>query len=472
MTPTVFGYLVVAVALILMSGSITSMLCLVLITSLFAAASALDLPALGGASVTPASLAILFLVLRVILSPAGRFAIVARALQQNPCLAFFCIYGAATAFLLPALFSHTISVPQLRESGNTLGNLFATSPVQFSSQNITTAVYLLGTFFVSLSACIACGLERQSNRLLDTIFLVSWCHIAFGILDVILSKLGLHEWLDVFRNGSYLQLNQDIGGFQRVAGIFPEPSAYAAYGFAFLVVNVELWMRNEKPKLTGATSIAMLIMLLMTTSSTAYVSIAAYAIILLLRLLFTPMQLSFLKKINLFGIAGIAITVLLSFEVFLPAMSALMLNILQQMTLQKLNTVSGMQRTFWAQRGWDAFWSTNWIGIGAGSFRSSGLISAVAGSCGLLGLLALFGSVLAVLKPLQKQTHNVQVAGGQHITAAFGWAAAVGLVPQLIGAPTPDPGILFGIFSGVAVSQLITAHAAKRVAMPADIRTY
>jgi hypothetical protein len=473
MSPTVFGYLVVGAALILMFGSITSMLSLVLIASLFGAASAVDLPGLGGASVTPASVAILFLALRVSLSSAGRFPVIAKAIQQNPYLAFFCIYSAATAFLLPELFSHTINVPPLRDVGNAVGNLFATSPVQFSSQNITTAVYLLSTLLVSLSAYIACAYERHMDKLLITIFAVSWCHIGFGILDIVLSNFGVRSWLDVFRTANYFQLNQDIGGVQRVAGIFPESSAYATYGFTFFVLSVELWMRNQKKVLSGITAIGMLAILLLTTSSTAYVSIAAYAIVLPLRMIFTRTRLAFAKAVILIAIGGICVTALLSIEVFLPAMGALMFDILQQMTFQKLNTASGLQRSFWAQKGWEAFWSTDWIGIGAGSFRSSGLISSVAGSCGILGLLALFGSVWRVLNPLQDQTHNVLTPDkADRISAAFGWAAVVGLIPQMLGAPTPDPGIMFGIFSGVAVSRLIVQTNLQRAAVQRGIRTY
>jgi hypothetical protein len=452
MTPTIFGFLIIAAALFFMRASITAMLGLVLVSSLLGAASAVNLPGLGGANITPASLALLFLVLRILLSPAGGFPIVAGAFQQNIALAFFCIYGAATAFIFPSLFYHTINVPQLRAIG---GGIFGTAPVEFSSQNITTSVYLLGTFLGFLSAYIACSLERRSDSLLRTVSLVSWLHIGFGILDIVLSKIGQHDLLDFFRNASYSQLNQDIGGIQRVAGIFPEASAYASFGFAFLVVNVELWMRGERQRLTGFTALTMLIMLLLTTSSTAYVSIAIYAALLVLRMLFTPMHLPFAKKLNLVTIGLVAITILLVLEVFMPAMSALMFDILQQMTFQKLHSVSGIQRTFWAHKGWEAFWSSNWIGIGAGSFRSSGLLSSVAGSLGVLGLLTLFGSVWTTLKPLRPQTHMVNTQESERIKAAFGWTAVLMLVPGLFGAPSPDPSLLFGLFAGIAASKIV-----------------
>jgi hypothetical protein len=46
------------------------------------------------------------------------------------------------------------------------------------------------------------------------------------------------------------------------------------------------------------------------------------------------------------------------------------------------------------------------------------------------------------------------VTEDQAIRASFGWAAIFALLPALLGLPTPDPGILFGIFAGVASSDL------------------
>jgi hypothetical protein len=467
MTPTIFGYLFAAAAIACMAASITTMLGLVLVASLMGAASALSLNGLGGASVTPASLVLLFLVLRILMSPAGQFSIVAKAFQQNMFFSFFCLYGAATAFLFPTVFFHALNVPPLRTVG---GGLFATAPVEFSSQNITTAVYLVGTYLASLSACIAYALERRENKLLNAVAIVSWAHIGFGVMDIVFTRIGLRDALEFFRNAHYQQLAQDIGGIQRVAGIFPEASAYAAFAFSFLVLNAELWMRNIRPALTGTTAFALLIMSMLTTSSTAYVSIAIYALLLLVRIFFTPMRLALGKSLVLGAIALAAITVLLILEVFMPAMSNFLIEILNQLTLQKLHTVSGMQRTFWAQKGWEAFWTSEWIGIGAGSFRSSGLISAVAGSLGAVGLAALGGSVWVILRPMRAQTYDVQTTGNVALRSAFAWAATFTLVPALFSLPSPDPGLIFGVFSGIAVSNLPTALGTKAISLPSLAR--
>jgi hypothetical protein len=168
----------------------------------------------------------------------------------------------------------------------------------------------------------------------------------------------------------------------------------------------------------------------------------------------TPLRLPVSKKIILGLIAAVSGTILLTLEVFVPAMSRLMLDILQQMTFGKLHSLSGIQRTFWADRAWAAFWASNWIGVGAGSLRSSGLLSAIAGSMGLIGIIAFLGAAWMVLRPTRLVTHRVQVSEDQGIRASFAWAAVFALVPALLSMPTPDPGLLFGIFAGVASSDL------------------
>jgi hypothetical protein len=247
---------------------------------------------------------------------------------------------------------------------------------------------------------------------------------------------------------------------QRVAGIFPEPSAYASYAFAFFVLNTELWMRAERPKMTGITSVALLIMLMLTTSTTAYVSVAGYALILLLRMWFTPLKLPLAKNMGLAIVASVAGTALLALEVFLPAMNKLMLEILQEMTVSKMHSMSGIQRSFWARKAWEAFWGSSWIGVGPGSLRSSGIISAIAGSMGVVGIITFVGALWSILKPMKTQTHRVEVSPEQRLRASFAWAAILSLIPAAVAQSTVDPGIVFGIFAGLASSDFLAKPSA------------
>ncbi|MEJ0022943.1 MAG: hypothetical protein WDN76_05520 [Alphaproteobacteria bacterium] len=106
-------------------------------------------------------------------------------------------------------------------------------------------------------------------------------------MDIVSFQAGA-DFLDVFRNGLYAQLDQSTAGLRRVAGIFPEASVYAAYGFMLLVFNVELWLRGILPRWSGTGAVAMATILLISTSSSAYIGLASYAIVLLTRLGLVP----------------------------------------------------------------------------------------------------------------------------------------------------------------------------------------
>ncbi|HEX4273551.1 MAG TPA: hypothetical protein VHZ32_19320, partial [Rhizomicrobium sp.] len=382
-------------------------------------------------------------------SPLGQAPLVLGAVKQNIFLVAFAVYGVLMAFLLPRVFHHSFNVPSLRVLSL---DLYAVSPVQFSSQNITTSVYIIGTMLAALASTLAVQFEHKENKIVSAILWVSWIHIGFGLLDIIFTRAGHATWLDIFRNGSYAQLSQDVGAVHRVSGIFPEPSAYAGYGFGLFVANTELWLRNERSRQTGLAALAMVIMLLVTTSSTAYFSIVLYAILIALRAIATPMRLAPKKLVYLSVFAFLFFTSLLAVTVFFPALSKLMIEVGDEMTFRKMNSSSGLQRAFWAHEGWMAFWKTNAIGIGPGSFRSSGLISSIAGSAGFIGLL-LFGLYLFnILRPFRAISHRCDLTGGLKVRSAMAWTAVLSLIPASASAASPDPGLVFGIFAGIAMA--------------------
>lgn len=449
MIPTVFGVLVTVFALWVMFRPATDMMILVIFASLLGGASAINLPALGGSSITPANFALVFLTLRILLSPLGRAPLVLGAVKQNIFLVAFAVYGALMAFLLPRVFYHSLNVPSLRVMSL---EIYAVSPVQFSSQNITTSVYMIGTMLAALASTLAVQFEHKENKIVSAILWVSWIHIGFGLLDIVFTRMGHGAWLDIFRNGSYAQLSQDVGAVHRVSGVFPEPSVYAGYGFGLFVATTELWLRGERSRQTGLAALAMVIMLLVTTSSTAYFSIVLYGLLIAVRAMITPMRLAPRKLVYLSSFAFLFFTSLLAVTVFFPALSKLMVEVVDEMTFRKLNSISGLQRAFWAHEGWMAFWKTNLIGIGPGSFRSSGLIAATAGSTGFIGLL-LFGLYLfSILQPFRAVSHRCDLAGGLKVRSAMAWTAVLSLIPAMASAPSPDPGLVFGIFAGIAMA--------------------
>jgi hypothetical protein len=460
MEPTFFGIIVIAAGAFLWRYSVTTMLCFVMVCTLFGSTAALYLTALGNSTILPANLALLFLAAKVLLSPAGRFSNLAESVRQNGLLVVYCCFGAMTAFVLPHIFSHGIYVAPLRTVSE---RLYGVQPVMFSSQNITTSVYLMGTLLAALMAGAAVRSERNWHLFLSTVIIITWVHFGFGIADLVLDKIGHKEWLAIFRTATYAELDQEaFGGVHRIAGIFAETSSYSGYGLGLLALNIEFWLRNLEPKKTGAAAIAMVFVLMLTTSTTAYVGLAAIALLLVIRILFTPMQLPVRKTIALAVLGVLAVVAVLALIVFDKKSAAFATELLLRSTVHKVHSDSGLQRAYWAQRAMDAFYASYGLGVGVGSFRSSGLFQAIAGSTGVIGLVSFFGYLAAVLKPFSRRSHITQAFGLEGIGAAFGWAAAIGLLPVLVSGGSPDPGLEFAVLCGTALA-LSGAGAALRL---------
>jgi hypothetical protein len=444
-----------------MRRSVTAMLGLVIFCTLFGGAAAIQLPAVGKTSIQPGHFALLLLGARLLFSHLWRAEKLLAGIGQNIYLTAFSLYGTISAFILPKIFDSALAVVSMRPSST---DLYATTPLHFSPQNITNAVYLLGTGIAAILANIVARGETKHDLIVRTSVWLVWSHVMFGLLDVVLSSAGHADLFDFFRNGNYAQLEQTIGEYKRIAGTFPETSAYSAYGFAWLIFMTELWLRNVHPRSTGPAAMAIALVLSITTSASAYVGLGGYGALLFLRICFTPTNIGAWRVLMLVLFVLFCAVVLMSVAALEPKVWKFMTHILERMTVNKLSSSSGVQRTLWAKQGLEAFRISYGLGIGVGSFRSSSLILAILGSTGVIGVFTFLAHCVATLKPFDWRTHDLNQPERNAIGYAAGWAACLSLLPSLVTAPSADPGLLFGIFSGIA---LALVSSARQVSAPA-----
>lgn len=436
---TIFGLVVVLLAALLARQGLVAQLCLVMTATAFGASAAIALPALGGSTLSPAHFALL--PLGLLLAAQGRLELLVSALRAQPWLGIYVLWGVTMAVIGPRLFEGQLYFPMkpFLIRGNSLP-----MPLVPTSQNITQAVYLGGTLVASLFAWATVRSEARLGLMLKMLIVIAFVHISFGLLDLGLTAVGLPNGLDVFRNGAYSQLTQHTGMFKRISGVFSEPSSYSNYGLMLLVANTEMWVRNIWSRWTGAAALGLVVMLALSTSTTAYIGLFAYGFLLCGRLLFTGMAKDRVKKlctICLCVLAAILGTLLLM--AFAPEFSQSVQQTLTDMTIDKIGSSSGQERVTWTRQGLDAFVASFGLGIGPGSFRSSSLLSAVLGTTGLLGALALgihWHSLTRLKSP----------PVGSPAFEAIRTAAVLLPLPLIFNSPSGDPGLLFGVLSGAA----------------------
>lgn len=463
MVPTLLGILTLLLCgPLLVRGTLLSMLIATMFLSLLGGSAAIILPALGNSSVQPAILALGFLALKCLMPGPQRTLLFEQSVRAQRFLILFVVYGIGSALLLPRLFAGLIYVTPLRPIPGRF--LYTVLPLGFSAQNITVSVYLVATLIAAIAGYMAAGQPRAHERIARTASVIALVHAFLGLTSVLFANTFWTTILGWFRNGSYAQLNQAFDGLVRMNGIWPEPATYASFGFVWLVFTTELWLRDIDTRWSGKAALLIGVALLASTSSTAIIGLGAYSLILIVRLALAPRHFEFSKiaivALNL-SVALVALLMLFAFDQTLLDRA---ITLAEQIIFNKAQSESGLQRAFWAKQGIDAFAFSWGIGIGAGSFRSSSLITAILGSMGVVGMISFLGHLYLVHQPLRRSSYarvrDPRVATG----VAAGWATLLPLVPASVAAASPDPGFVWALLGAFALA--LRAPATQPVSVP------
>ena len=409
---TIIGAIQVLLGLALfMAGTVEAMFTFLLVTTLFSGSAAIVLGSLGsGSSIPPLEFALLFMSMRLLVPGSGQLRATGRALEANAWLLVFVAYGVIMAFAGPRLFAGHFAFAPLRADSinrftSRLSFLLATRPLGPSPQNLTSAIYLVGTLVTATVAHVACKTPNGRTTLVRTMAVVGLIHCLLGFLSVAGRGTAIEDLLGFFRNGSYAQLTQEVDGISRMSGICTEPSSYAGFGAIWFVFAAECWLRRVEPWLTGTAALGLGAALIASTSTTAYVALSAWFALVVLRSLFVPGALPADRGLWLavLGLGGVVAGSLLL--LWQPQLVDRLLVFAHHFLFDKMSSESGIQRRFWALQGYQAFVGTYGIGVGPGSFRSSSLFTAVLGGVGVIGALALAAQFLIAFEPLRWSTY-------------------------------------------------------------------
>ena len=448
MKPTIFGLAVGLIgSLLLLFGSRAAMLRFVILSSLLGGSAAVVLTGLGGSTIPPVNVALLFLAARSFLPTAGDTPRIGQALSANAALAVFTLYGVIGAWLLPRIFAGAIDVTPLRPES---AYIFAVSPLRFTSQNVTVSAYLIGTLLAGICGYVVgrnAGIERVFAR---TAAMVAIIHALLGFASL---AFGQSAAFTFFRNGFYAQLDQSIGGVVRMNGIFAEPSLFAAYGMIWVVLTAELWLRGVDRRWTGPALALLGSALIVSTSTTAYIGLAGYTVALGVRQFAAPRSVPRTRVVLLMvGVALVGAAALLTIAAALPDAWVKITDIIDMTITDKVGSRSGQTRLFWATQGLSAFTATYGLGIGAGSFRSSSLIMAIIGGMGVIGTIAFLAHLARIVALGGRASNDVVSTERGKVADAAGWAAMLMLIPPLISAPSPDPGVIWALIGGLTLA--------------------
>jgi len=462
MVLTLFGVVAAAIGLALLAFKrpIRDFLFVLLVAAVFGSAEAVALPMLGGASLAVPYFFVLFVILRMTLVAFKNAAILGEALLANAWIVLFAIYSVIAAMFFPRLFEGMISVFSMRP-------LLFRVPLTFSPQNITQATYICLSALAAISAYTAGRMPKAETAITKGWILASIAFLTFAIVDLVGFYSGAGNLMDWARTASYAMVAQSEMGIRRISGSFTEPSSFATFGAVPLAFFSLLWLFDVKGAPSGALALALAVAMGLSTSTTAFAMLALLFVVLIAGVVLLPMQgrVRLRKFLQLSGAIVVGLLAAAALALLLPAFANTFAELAQKMTVEKASSGSAIERGTWAAQGFLAFDVSHGLGVGPGSFRSSGLFQAILGSMGVFGIVCFLMQVLQMLWVLWRTRR----AKSERFASAAAMAALMMLVPLLASSAGPDPGILFGVMSGLALGRYRTMRERARLERQAQL---
>jgi hypothetical protein len=454
MTLEPIGFLVFMLgALSLYYGMRFAIAALCLLT-LLGAAAAFQLPALGGSSIQPSHLMVVFLVGTALIRTRQTNAALASIAYPGPGFWFFAyiLFSAVSAFFLPRIFAGaTLVYSSARDASGMMSTV--ASPLAPGSSNFTQAIYLLGDL-----ACFAvvAGYARLGNGafIARTLIMAAVVCLGFALVDLATFMAGIPDTLDFIRNANYtMHTAETIGGFKRIVGSFPEASAYGSIALVFFVFTLVLWLERFPSRLTGPVTLAIGITILICTSTTAYVAtLISVAVLILFSLKRMLSGKATTNHLNFLGITLVLLPCAIVLLMLIPDAWHAVTDLANITLSDKLQSQSGEERTAWNRLSMISFVETGTFGAGLGTVRTSSFAAALLSNVGLAGT-ALFGVFLYKLLAVTQRSK-----GRSTVEQTIGIAAVAASLAQIasstVSGSSTDLGLLFSITAGLAAGCL------------------
>jgi hypothetical protein len=433
------------------AAAFTVMLC----ASLLMAASAVFI---GGSNIQPGHLSIGLFFAAIAIRKSGLSAMLKAVSPAQPgfWLLLCLIWGVMSAFVMPRLFFEAFTVYPPDEI-NAFGQIIE-RPLVPRGSNITQTIYLFGNMLAFAAAAAFARNHDAMRSVAVAVLIAGMMNLFFALLDVVTHEIGMTHLLSFIRNATYAQgFAHEVFGMKRITGSYPEASTYAYVTTGLFAFLLRLWRGGiDLPFLLPVTG-ALFVTLLLSTSTTAYVALAAYLCAVYGRQLTgSDRTLPLTRKgtsrqgalISLLPFAVFAVVTVIALK---PDLLDPVNEFFTEGVANKLQSQSGMERSRWNAGGVEALVNTFGLGAGMGSVRASSLVISLLANLGLLGSAFFF---IFMARVFTYDTMKPRLAGplaeSQQIAAAARSGAFAIFIALTISGTMPDPGIQFSVFAGVA----------------------
>ena len=299
-------------------------------------------------------------------------------------------------------------------------------PLQFTSKHITQTLYLFYGLLLSILVAFRNSEVAEFMRSIR-IFVISAIFVsAWGFFQFFCYLLGFSYPAYIFNTSAtdsalgYVQELEDIG-VKRISSVATEPSILAACMLLALVFALFALIRQQPliSKMWDRFAVAIILgALLISTSTSAYIGLAAVFVLYLLGLF----QLKILR--------GKYIVVFLSSAALLGLVyvwSSSAQDVVGSMIVGKNESYSGIARLYSVVLAAGYFLQYPILGLGWGSVTSHDLVFKLLSNTGILGFLTFFLFLISLLRRLWRTTKT-----GKSYNPERAWRAVCSLTALLI----------------------------------------
>jgi hypothetical protein len=387
MTTTFFTWLVLLLGT-LVSGN--ALLYVFMVLALFGAAAAIILPALGGATITPVALLVPLLFVRVLTAFGWREC---RRQIAYPSAGFWlsltAVWGVLSGYFLPRLFDGEVMINSVDRDAVDAG--IALVPLHPVSGNLTQSGYIIGGVCAFAALSVLLSNRQRLGHFRDAVLLLAALNCVGAIVNVGELYFSFPRVLQFVRTAGYAIFDGgELGGLQRVSGTFSETSAFSAFTLPLFAFTLSLWSSGVRPRFTGSLALTSSLLLLISTSATAYVGLAMYLFIHMVDRIWQGRFPLGGLMVGVF-LAGVLICSVLLLE---PELAKRVGDFFDATVLNKLSSASGVERGAWNQQAWSNVFSTYGLGVGLGSAKASSYPLVLLSNLGVVGTCLFAGFII------------------------------------------------------------------------------
>ncbi len=255
------------------------------------------------------------------------------------------------------------------------------------------------------------------------------------------------------RSGCCATLTDGGGaGFWRTAGAYSEASGFGAATVVLFACTFSYWRRTND-RLALGLSVALVALLILSTSSTAYVAAGILWLLLLASIVGSILR-DRLRKQDLAILAAGAVSLVAVVGVVLVNEHVLdpVFNLFDKMVFDKAGSASGAERAYWNYRSLQSVWETAGLGIGLGSSRASSWAIAVISQLGVVGTAMLGWIVFLIVRSGRMPGEDRIDPEIRTVTMSVRAACLAGLLTASISGGSADPGVPFFVAVAVIMS--------------------